>query len=561
MFPTGVSPLSADDFNLRARLKSNAHFLSKRANPTHHFHAMARSHTLRDEYEAAQDAAALSQIMDDDLSFPRLERYPSFPFVPGHAPVPEDAKSDDQSSEYGPATGMESDPLGGTIDRTSDFRIRGKRYHFTYKGHIPMSVLLDKAATVGRNYGSATNYVYAYSGCWEQGNRDGYKHTHFYCEWSQPIDVRHVSAFDVFYTIEPVGPADLANGLLAGMSHTDFDKKYHADIVMGGPPCHPVHPNMKRVLTNEHKSRIAAYHQKESRRYDIEVCWQKNMDHSQRDDNRINEYVSLIHSCKTMLELDTHPVLSREMRKSGARMQILSIWSARPRGPPMGEVLRPWQSAICHCLVNGSIDEFPATYPFFTGAEEAEAHHRGRVFGGQRSVRVDERDLDDFPRLPRTGGGLSELWLHCDPSKGRPTPGFLAGEAIHRASRKFLWAWEPTGGAGKSWFARWLTTAANACFLTSGKKADLAYIWKRHIDAGGNTVAIFDFARTTEDHLPWELIEQLLNGYVVSTKYQADTERTEPVRVICFANYPPPRNDKSVWPLSVDRYVCCLIEN
>lgn len=522
---------------------------------------MAASHTLKDLYEDAQDPAALSQVMDDEFQPPKLERWPTFGGLDA-APLPDDAKSDDQSSEYGPPTGMDSDPLGGTVDRTSDFRVRGKRYHFTYKGHIPMSVLLDKATAVGRRFGSATNYVYCYSGCWEQGNKDGYKHTHFYCEWAQPIDVRHASTFDIWWVHKPI----TIEGLGAATSSMigDLDKEYMADPTVSKETVwhNAIHPNIKRVLTNEHKARIAAYHQKESLRYDIEVCWQHNMDAGKpQDASRINEYVDMIHACKTVYALDTHPVLSREMRKSGARSQILSIWSNRPRGPPMGEILRPWQSAICACLTTGAIDDLRRDYGIFTGAEEAEANHRGCVFGGQRSRRADDDELAKFPRLSRDGGGLSSCWLYSDPSKGRPTPGFLAGDALPKSSRCLLWIYEPAGGAGKSWFARWLATATNGVFLTSGKKADLAYIWKRHVDNGGNTVAIFDFARTTQDHLPWELIEQLINGFVVSTKYMADTERTEPVRVICFANYPPPRDDKGNWPLSVDRYVCCLIEN
>lgn len=528
---------------------------------------MDASHTLKDAYEAAQDAAALSQVMDDDYEklpqwpdVPQLERWPSFGGA-DTAPVSGEPKSDDQSSEYGPPTGMDADPLGGTIDRTSDFRIRGKRYHFTYKGHIPMSVLLDKATSVGRRFGSATNYVYCYSGCWEQGSKDGYKHTHFFCEWAQPIDVRHASTFDVFWVHKPIDLGDLGRSITSEMIG-DMDKQYHADPTLGGEWHNAVHPNIKRVLTNEHKARIAQYHQKESQRYDIEVCWQHNMDAGKpQDTSRINEYVEMIHSCKTVYALDTHPVLSREMRKSGARSQILSIWSNRERGPPMGEVLRPWQSAICACITTTPLDSLRADYSIFTGAEEAEAHAGGSVFGGQRSRRGSVDELAGFPRLSVDGGGLSSIWLHCDPSKGRPTPGFLAGGAIPPSSRKLLWIYEPTGGVGKSWFARWLATACNAAFLTSGKKADLAYIWKRHLDNGGNTIAIFDFARTTSDHLPWELIEQLINGFVVSTKYMADTEKSEPVRVICFANYPPPRDDKGNWPLSVDRYVCCLIEN
>lgn len=119
--------------------------------------------------------------------------------------------------------------------------------------------------------------------------------------------------------------------------------------------------------------------------------------------------------------------------------------------------------------------------------------------------------------------------------------------------RKIHWMWDQEGNKGKSWMANYLGCMMKACLLTSGKKADLAYIFVQN----PSKIVVFDLSRTTapteegKHYLDgvYSLAEDLKNGRVISTKYESKTIFFEPCHVIFFANYPP---DMTKW--SEDRY-------
>lgn len=115
------------------------------------------------------------------------------------------------------------------------------------------------------------------------------------------------------------------------------------------------------------------------------------------------------------------------------------------------------------------------------------------------------------------------------------------------STRTIYWIWDRSGNTGKSWMTNYLAALHGATVLSTGKKADLAYIWANKL----SNIAIFDLARTSEEYLTavYSLAEDLKNGRVISTKYDSRQVLFPVPHVVCFANFTP---DMTKW--SQDRY-------
>lgn len=110
--------------------------------------------------------------------------------------------------------------------------------------------------------------------------------------------------------------------------------------------------------------------------------------------------------------------------------------------------------------------------------------------------------------------------------------------------RQIFWHWDSQGNTGKSWMAKYLMANHNALILESGRKMDLAYIFQQHL----NPIVIFDLARTTAPDpearsspldVIYSLMENLKNGYLISTKYDSKRVVFKVPHVIVFANFEP----------------------
>lgn len=99
-------------------------------------------------------------------------------------------------------------------------------------------------------------------------------------------------------------------------------------------------------------------------------------------------------------------------------------------------------------------------------------------------------------------------------------------------NRQILWIYDETGCNGKSEMATELATSHGWLCLGNARTADIAYAWN-----GENVV--FDFSRTTMDRINYDVIEQLLNGRVFSTKYESGTKIHRKPFVIALANFLP----------------------
>lgn len=111
-------------------------------------------------------------------------------------------------------------------------------------------------------------------------------------------------------------------------------------------------------------------------------------------------------------------------------------------------------------------------------------------------------------------------------------------------NRKVYWFFDEVGGAGKTEFAKWLVEHRNAFYWTNGKTADFAYAYN------AQPIVVFDFTRTLEDHVNYQVIESVKNGLLVSSKYQSCLKSFPTCWVLVFSNFMP-----KLTALSADRWV------
>jgi len=106
-------------------------------------------------------------------------------------------------------------------------------------------------------------------------------------------------------------------------------------------------------------------------------------------------------------------------------------------------------------------------------------------------------------------------------------------------SRMINWFWEPNGNQGKTFMASYLICNHGAILL-AGKSIDVLYAYR------GQRVAIFDFSRSVEDHVPYGTMESIKNGVFFSSKYMPVMRFYPSPHVVVFANFAPDLNKMSM---------------
>lgn len=109
--------------------------------------------------------------------------------------------------------------------------------------------------------------------------------------------------------------------------------------------------------------------------------------------------------------------------------------------------------------------------------------------------------------------------------------------------RKIMWYVDKIGGCGKSTFAKYLLSKGNCTYFTNAKSADIAHAYK------GERTVIFDFTRSIEGRINYEIIEAIKNGIVFAPKYSSGLKVNPTPHIICFSNFDPEQGK-----LSQDRW-------
>lgn len=154
------------------------------------------------------------------------------------------------------------------------------------------------------------------------------------------------------------------------------------------------------------------------------------------------------------------------------------------------------------------------------------------------------RNINQLRTINTMFGGLK-------PSFGHQTLRDWQAKAIemlkNQNDRQILFVVDEEGGKGKSSLAKYIVERMDGCYLNGGKHHDLAHAFSKNKDA---EYIIFDMARnTTTEYWPYNMMEQLKNGMITSTKYDSTTIFTEWKKIIVLSNEEPDRSK-----LTQDRY-------
>lgn len=117
-----------------------------------------------------------------------------------------------------------------------------------------------------------------------------------------------------------------------------------------------------------------------------------------------------------------------------------------------------------------------------------------------------------------------------------------------QAVRQVLWVVDPTGNNGKTFLARYLISQG-AFLVRAGKHQDIYHAFTTMCPCP--TMAVFDLTRSSQETIPYSVMESLKDGMIFSSKYQSKVITFTAMKVLVLSNFTPQNLDAH---LSVDRY-------
>ena len=109
--------------------------------------------------------------------------------------------------------------------------------------------------------------------------------------------------------------------------------------------------------------------------------------------------------------------------------------------------------------------------------------------------------------------------------------------------RKIHWYIDRIGNVGKTFLATYLVLTQDCIRFENGKSLDIKHAY------AGQKICIFDFSRSMENHINYEVIESIKNGIMFSSKYDSSMKIYKKPISLVFAHFAP---DLST--LSADRW-------
>lgn len=182
--------------------------------------------------------------------------------------------------------------------------------------------------------------------------------------------------------------------------------------------------------------------------------------------------------------------------------------------------------AIADAPTMSSQLEFMTKYPGLSAAD------RLLIWNARVPFKETNLDLGQLHTWQRTAFDTIEY-----------TRNLMITEPLHEDCRKFQWFADPKGGAGKSELitfmeAHYSQMGIKATVLTlRNKDTDWEFLATRDLPS----IILINIPRSVESqHIPYYLIENLLDGRVQSSKYQG-SESIGKVAIAVFANCMPER--------------------
>lgn len=106
--------------------------------------------------------------------------------------------------------------------------------------------------------------------------------------------------------------------------------------------------------------------------------------------------------------------------------------------------------------------------------------------------------------------------------------------------RKVIWYVDLIGNTGKSTLAGYLLETEKCAIFRNGRSADISQQYN------GERIVIFDYARSVEERINYEIFEDFKNGFMVSTKYESKLKNFLKPHLIVFANFEPKKSALSI---------------
>jgi len=141
-------------------------------------------------------------------------------------------------------------------------------------------------------------------------------------------------------------------------------------------------------------------------------------------------------------------------------------------------------------------------------------------------------DIENTRRLADMGRGFGSVsWKPWQSELISITEGPICPRAVH-------WIYDAVGNSGKTFVSKYLMTKG-AIRFENGKSADIKYAYQ------GESIVIFDLARSQEDRVNYEVMESIKNGVLFSPKYTSKVKVFDPPHLIILANFLPDESKMS----------------
>nr|WAE42731.1 MAG: replication associated protein [Cressdnaviricota sp.] len=99
--------------------------------------------------------------------------------------------------------------------------------------------------------------------------------------------------------------------------------------------------------------------------------------------------------------------------------------------------------------------------------------------------------------------------------------------------KEVIWIYGVKGHEGKSHLADHIILNQSGYLATNKKSENITYLYDKE------KVIVFNYTRENDKKISYQLIEEFLDGRIVSTKYEPQKKYVRNPKVIVFANWPP----------------------
>jgi hypothetical protein len=164
---------------------------------------------------------------------------------------------------------------------------------------------------------------------------------------------------------------------------------------------------------------------------------------------------------------------------------------------------------------------------------------------------LNKRKIDDIANTINGENNMKTLKKNAELVSLRDWQQETIDILLEQNDREVLFIVDIDGGNGKSFLTKYLIAKYNAIMFDNGKSTDIKYGYE------GQGIVVFDLVRASQEHINYEIIENIKNGMFFSSKYQCVQKvYVENPKIIVMMNQLP---DKSK--LSIDRFNVYLLDN